>query len=228
MGETRFRSHREDDGYHGPRARMEGGTGEAQGGLVLPNSDVGSWKELDRAVLRLNERFDTMAKDIFSLKSNSITFQDQTSQQILDLKTTYSKHGQELQQLQNFRELRESWLETFEKRMVEVEDSVAYSEKVHVESSHALRVHLESLQAEVEDSLQEVCSVHADYGARVGKIELYLAKPFHCAPQAYGEPLAASEPQSTLRIPIPPKRGPTSQPDVAHEPRSISKNAQQQ
>ena len=79
-------------------------------------------------------------------------------------KTTYSKHGQELQQLQNFRELRESWLETFEKRMVEVEDSVAYSEKVHVESSHALRVHLESLQAEVEDSLQEVCSVHADYG----------------------------------------------------------------
>ena len=43
-------------------------------------------QELDRTVLRLNDRFETMTKDFVSLKSNALTFQDQTNQQIFGLK----------------------------------------------------------------------------------------------------------------------------------------------
>ncbi|CAK9075745.1 unnamed protein product [Durusdinium trenchii] len=181
-------------------------------------------KELDRAVLRLNERFETMTKDLASLKSTSMTSFFQSTQQILDLKTMLATHGQELQELKNFRDLREGWLETFEKKLADMEDSVAYSEKVHVESCHALRAHVGSLQAEVEDRLQEVWLFHDDLGGRVGKVEQYLSRPFHLEPsQAYGEP-TTSEPQSPLRIPVSrdvgDKSAATSQPFDLSEPRT--------
>ena len=133
-------------------------------------------------------------------------------------------HGQELQELKNFRDLREGWLETFEKKLADMEDSVAYSEKVHVESCHALRAHVGSLQAEVEDRLQEVWLFHDDLGGRVGKVEQYLSRPFHLEPsQAYGEP-TTSEPQSPLRIPVSrdvgDKSAATSQPFDLSEPRT--------
>ena len=144
---------------------------------------------------------------------------------------TLSTHGQELQELKNFRELRESWLETFEKKLAEMEDSVAYSDKVHVESCHALRAHVGSLQAEVEDRLEEVWLFHDDLGGRVGKTEQYLSRPFHLEPsQAYGEP-TTSEPQSPLRIPVFQDHGPTSQPSESFEPRTpdaSGRNAQKQ
>ena len=59
-------------------------------------------QELDRAVLRLNERFETMTKDLASLKSTSMTSFFQSTQQILDLNLGWERREDLGDQLGDF------------------------------------------------------------------------------------------------------------------------------
>eukprot|EP00438_Fugacium_kawagutii_P021344 Skav215895 [mRNA] locus=scaffold956:232949:236869:- [translate_table: standard] len=129
-----------------------------------------------------------------------------------ELKTKISGHEKDLQELKNFRDLRQNSPEGLDKKVQELEEQMAYLDTANAERNRQSRFHVDGVQSELEGHLRELWLSHDDVGDRMDRVEQYLARPFYCsASPGSEEPTAApsgGSPSLLLASPVTEPRTP--------------------
>eukprot|EP00438_Fugacium_kawagutii_P021343 Skav215894 [mRNA] locus=scaffold956:228518:231144:- [translate_table: standard] len=106
-------------------------------------------------------------------------------------KTKISGHEKDLQELKNFRDLRQNSPDGLDKKVQELEEQMAYLDTANAERNRQSRFYVDGVQSELEGHLRELWLSHDDVGGRMDRVEQYLARPF-CRPMPRSEePTAA-------------------------------------